>query len=99
MHNAAVLLCSSEGALTSYWLNQLGLLAQFAGAAYLVYVAYRGWLRFSIFSPQTKYGELAALLSELTKAQITQFGHQLVGFALLSLGTVAQLVANTVGAS
>jgi len=86
------------GIVTPYWLNQLGLLGQFAGAAWLVYAAYRGWQGFSSFSPEARYGELGALLSELTKAQSTQFGHQLLAFALLSLGTAAQLVANSMGA-
>jgi hypothetical protein len=82
--------------MSSYCRSQIGLAAQLVGAGYLVWVAFRGRQIFRRLEPT--YGDIGAVLDATIKTQRTQFGHQLLAFALLAGGMVAQLIANWMAA-
>lgn len=83
--------------MTTSWLNPVGLVLQLLGAGYLVWIAFRGWRVFKrigfAYKTGVAYGQLGTILTELAQAQSTQFQDQLVAFVLLTLGTLAQLIA------
>ena len=66
--------------MTTYCLNQAGLVLQLGAAAYLVFVSFASHRTFSRFKTGVTYDGLGPLLDELVKAQRTQFLHQLAAF-------------------
>jgi hypothetical protein len=72
-----------------------GVVLQLLGGAYIVYASGRTWSRLTQFAADVTYNELGPLLNALRNELAGQFMHQTLGFAMLVLGGLAQLVAAT----
>ncbi len=78
--------------MTTQHLEIAAVLLQLLGAAYIVYASGVTWSKLTKFSTDVRYGELGPLLNLLRNELSSQFMHQTLGFAILVLGAVIQLL-------
>jgi hypothetical protein len=81
--------------MTNQDLEIAAVILQVLGGAYIVYASGMTWSKLTKFSLDVQYNELGPLLNLLRNELGRQFMHQTLGFALIVLGALAQLLVVT----
>lgn len=76
----------------AWWLNQIGILVEIAGAGYLVWCALRS--RRAVMEMKTDMDSIEHSVQALLNEVRGNFRNQRVGFALLVIGLLMQLASN-----
>jgi hypothetical protein len=76
----------------AWWLNQVGILVEIAGAGYLVYCAWQS--RRTVAGMKTDLDSIEHSVEALLREVRGSFTNQRLGFVLLVLGLAMQLASN-----
>jgi len=73
------------------YLNQVGIILEIFGAAYMVYEAYKSRKLLSVIDPTTfgGVGEMAEKTHQIISSQVK---NEIIGFGLLATGLLLQLI-------
>lgn len=77
---------------SAWWLNQIGILVEVAGAAYLVWCALRS--RRAVMEMKTDLDSIEHSVQALLNEVRGNFTNQRIGFVLLVIGLLMQFASN-----
>ena len=77
----------------AWWLNQIGILVEIAGAGYLVYCAWQS--KRTVAGMKTDMDSIEHSVEALLREVKGNFSNQRLGFVLLVIGLAMQLASNS----